>query len=317
MKRLTFLLIASVCSIILGACQEKLEWTVSIDQWAQDTTALKEKEKEKEQEMIPSYEGLMKLSGNLSPWPQGGDCWGDYFFQFVKDNSVVRVYDLSTKTLVQTVTIGNSQRGFVPNCHCNTVCFGTEYYDVEDTFPLIYVSTGYAAGGYTGALVYRITQHNGIFFITLVQTIKFPVDKTSWTEFVPGDDGFAYLCYTTERVIFKVKMPRLKDGDVIITREDAFETYQFTPQPAWMAASLNQDRLFYQGKILYISSEPQSGSPSEFVVLNLEKRERDTIIEFNKIGLTNESESLFVWQGDLYVAFVDKIVKLVNFIDTP
>ncbi len=318
MKRLTFLLIAFVCSIILGACQEKLEWTVSVDQWALDTTALKEREKEreKEQEMIPSFEELMTLSGHMNPHQQGGDCWGDYFFQFVTNNSVVRVYDLSTKTLVQTVTIGNSQRGFVSNCHCNTVCFGTEYYDVEDTFPLVYVSTGYAAGGYTGALVYRITQHNGNFFITLVQTIKFPVDKSSWTEFIPGEDGFAYLCYTSERIIFKVAMPKLGDEDVIITRDDAIETYQFTPQPDWMSTSRNQDRLYYQGKILFISGVPP-GEASAFVALNLETLERETIVDFKKLGLMNESESLFVWQGDLYVAFVDKIVKLVNFINTP
>lgn len=316
MKRLTFLLIASVCSIILGACQEKLEWTVSIDQWAQDTTALKEKEKEreKEQEMIPSYEELMPVNGY---YQQGGDCWSDYFFQFVNNNSVVRVYDLSTKTLVQTVTIGNSQRGFVSNCHCNTVCFGTEYYNVEDTFPLIYVSTGYASGGYTGALVYRITQHKGIFFITLVQTIRFPVGKSSWTEFVPGENGFAYLCYTSQRAIYRVAMPKLKDGDIVISPEDALETFQFTPQPDWMSTSKNQDRLYYKGKILYITGVPQNGEVSAFVALNLEKIERETIIDFKKLGLKNESESLFVWQGDLYVAFVDKIVKLVNFIDTP
>lgn len=312
MKRFVLIIIALVYPILLAACQEKLEWSINIQagdpEPTGDTITVKQ----------PSFEVYMTLSGNLSPWPQGGDCWGDYFFQFVNNNTVVRVYDLSLKSLVQTVTIGGSQRGFVPNCHCNTVCFGTEYYAAEDIFPLIYVSTGYAAGGYTGALVYRITQHNGIFFITLVQTIKFPVEnKSSWTEFIPGDNGFAYLCYTSERIIFKVEMPKIKDGDITISRADAIETFQFTPQPDWMSASLNQDRLFYRGKIVFVSSEPTNGNPSEFIVLNLEERERETIIEFTKIGLMKESESIFVWQGDIYVAFIDKIVKLINFIDTP
>ena len=311
MKRLVLVLSALVGSLIIGACQEKLEWTITDEPNDPDSEEAKEvivKE--------PSFEELMMLPGHMNPHQQGGDSWGDYFFQFVTNNSVVRVYDLSTKTLVQTVTIGGSQRGFVSNCHGNTACFGNEYYDAEDIFPLIYVSTGYASGGYTGALVYRITQHNEVFFITLVQTIKFPVDKSSWTEFVPGEDGIAYLCYTSERIIFKVTMPKLKDGDVIITRDDAIETYQFTPQPNWMSTSRNQDRLFYHGKILYISGVPP-GEASAFVVLNLETLERETIIDFKKIGLNTEPESLFVWQGDLYVAFVDKIVKLVNFIDTP
>lgn len=310
MKRLVLAIFAFIGSLLLGACQEKIDYEIGISVAAGGSEAAGYEE---------SYEfkEIMALPGHLSPHQQGGDCWGDYFFQFVTDNSVVRIYDLSTKLLVQTLIIPVSQRGFVSKCHCNTVCFGTEYYDAEDIFPLIYVSTGYAAGGYTGALVYRITLHNGVFFITLVQTIKFPADYSTWTEFVPGEDGFAYLCYTAEKVIFKIDMPKLKDGDVIIGRNEALETFQFNPPPDWMSTSSNQDRLFYNGKILFVSGVPHTGEASVFVALNLETRERETIIDFKKIGLTQESESLFVWQGDLYVAFVDKIVKLVNFIDTP
>lgn len=305
MKRLALVFVASIGPLMLGACQEKLELQIDIVVGNIEAT-------ENEEAIMPSFEEIMTINGSNS---QGGDCWGDFFFQFSGNNSVVRVYDLATKSLVQTISITSSLKGFVPNCHCNTVCFGTEYYEAEDIFPLIYVSTGYAYDGYTGALVYRITQHNGIFFITLVQTIKFPVDKSSWTEFVPGD-GNAYLCYPGERVIFKIPMPKLKDGDHVISRDDAIETYQFSPQPNWMSSSRNQDRLYYQGKILYISGVPP-GEASAFVVLNLETLERERIVDFMKIGLKSESESLFVWRGDLCVAFKDRIVRLIDFIDTP
>ena len=300
MKRLALVFFASIGSLILGACQDKLEWEIRVDIASGDTEPA---------EYFDSieYEEVMTLK-EVRPTRQGGDSWGDYFFQFSAGNSVVRVYDLLTKTLVQTINITSSLKGFVSNCHCNTVCFGTEYYDVEDFFPLIYVSTGYASGGYTGVLVYRITQHNGTFFITLVQTIRFPVDNSSWTEFVPAGE-FAYLCYTSERVIFKVSMPKLKDGNHVISREDAIETYQFTPQPKWMSTSRNQDRLFYREKILFVSGVPP-GEASVFVILNLETCERERIIDFKKNGLTSEPESIFIWQGDICVAFVDKIVKL-------
>lgn len=301
MKRLALVVFAFVGPLILGACQEKLEWEIEIE--------VRNKGSTDEQQESLRFEEIMPLPGHLSPHQQGGDCWGDYFFQFVTDNSVVRIYDLLTKALVQTLTIPGSQRGFVSNCHCNTVKFGSEYYEAEDLFPLVYVSTGYASNGYTGALVYRIVQNNGTFFITLVQTIKFPVDKSSWTEFVPGDE-FSYLCYTDERVIFKIPMPKLKDGDHIISRDNALETYQFTQQPDWMFTSRNQDRLFHQGRILVTSGVPQSGEASVFFVLNLETCEREKIVDFKKIGLKNEPESIFIWQGDICVAFVDKIVKL-------
>ena len=302
MKRFALVIVALVGPLILGACQEKLEWTIDIE--------VGDEEPSKDDPKQLQFEEIMPISGHLNPHQQGGDSWGDYFFQFVTNNSVVRVYDLATKNLVQTVKIGSSQRGFVSNCHSNSVSFGTEYYEAEDAFPLIYVSTGYAADGYTGALVYRIVQHNGIFFITLVQTIKFPVGSSSWTEFVPAGEH-AYLCYTSDRVIYKLPMPKLKDGDCVINLSDAIETYQFTPQPKWMASSRNQDRLFYQGKIYVISGVPQSGEASVLFVLNLETLERERIYDFKKSGLKNEPESIFIWQGDICVAFIDRIVKIV------
>ena len=300
MKRLVLVFVAILFSLILGSCQEKLDWILDIDVVSGNIEPTEDDE-------TVYYEEIMSVSGGH---PQGGDTWGDYFFQFSTNNSSVRVYDLATKTLVQTVKITSSLKGFVSNCHCNTVCFGKEYYDAEDIFPLIYVSTGYASGGFTGALVYRIVQHNGIFFITLVQTIKFPVGSSSWTEFVPGDE-FAYLCYTTERIIYKIEMPKLKDGDIIIGPDSAIDTYQFSPQPDWMASSRNQDRIFHQGKIYVASGVPQSGEASVLFILNLETQERERIINLKKNGLTKEPESIFIWQGDVCIAFLDKIVKLV------
>ena len=302
MKRFALVFLASIGPLILGACQEKLNLEVEWDIVAGELGATED------EEMI-EFEEIMPLSGNRNPYPQGGDCWGDYFFQFVSNNSLVRIYDLSLKTLVQTMTIPASQRGFVSNCHCNTVCFGSEYFDPEDMFPLIYVSTGYPSGDYMGALAYRITLHDGRFFITLVQTLKFPTENSPWTEFIPAGE-FAYLCYTQERVIFKINMPKLKDGDIIISRNEALETYQFKPQSGWIASSKNQDRMYYQGKIVFPSGAPQAGEASAFIVLNLETCERERIIDFKKNGLTSESESIFIWQGDICIAFVDKIVKL-------
>ena len=301
MKRLALVFIASIGPLVLGSCQEKLEWEeVKFDVVAGNTEPTKYDDSFEYEEIINF--GETRTS-------QGGDSWGDFFFQFNAKNTSVRVYNLSTKSLVQTIEITSSLKGFVPNCHCNSVNFGNEYFDEEDIFPLIYVSTNYAAGGYSGALVYRITQHNGTFFINLVQTIYFPVDGSTWTEFIPSND-YAYLCYTYERVIFKVPMPKLKDGNIIISRDNAIEKYQFSPQPEWMFSSRNQDRIFYQGKIYVISGVPQSGEASVIFALNLETLERESIIDFKKNGLTKEPESIFIWQGNICVAFIDKIVKI-------
>ncbi len=310
MKRVFLTLVSSIiCPFILFSCRGAVGLDFEIN--AENQGGHKEKiaslGKNNDNGDIIDFEEIMTL-GSIR-YAQGGDCWGNYFFQFVQNNFTVRVYDLSTKTLVQSIPIHTSERGFVANSHCNTVCFGTEYYDAEDPFPLIYVSTGYAAGGYTGALVYRITQLNGVFSIHLVQTIKFPVDKSSWTEFILGN-GFAYLYYSSERAFFKYDIPKLEDGDLVLTRDSALDSFQIIDFPRW-AASSEQDHLMFNDKIVYITGIPQSGGAITLVILNIDKQKIERIYDLKKSDLTTEPESIFVWQDDLCVAFVDRIVKLI------
>lgn len=298
-----------ICPFILFSCRGAID--LNFDLSSENQGEVKERTANRgkidENGYFIDFEEIMTL-GSIR-YAQGGDCWGDYFFQFVQNNFTVRVYDLAEKALVQSIPIPPSERGFVSNCHCNTVCFGTEYYDAEDLFPLIYVSTGYVAEGYTGALVYRITQLNGVFSIHLVQTIRFPVDKSSWTEFIPGN-GFAYLYYSSERAFFKYDIPKLEDGDIVLTRDSALDSFRIIDFPRW-AASSEQDHLMFNDKVVYITGLPQSGGAITLVILNIYNQKVERIYDLKKSGLTTEPESIFVWQGDLCVAFVDRIVKLI------
>lgn len=262
-----------------------------------------------EDDAVLEYEDIVPPEIIQSSDVQGGDCWGDFFFQFGTNNTRIRIYDLALQTYAQNLYIKNDLKGFVSSCHCNTVAFGTEYYDAGDLFPLIYVSTGYGVDGYTGALVYRITRNRtGTFAVSLVQTIKFPYMETSWTEFIPAGD-YAYLCYTGGRTVYKVEMPKLKDGDLVfIDPTKALETYRFPPRPSWMGSSKNQDYMFQDGKIIFITGVSQGFSG--LAILDLEKRKWERVINFKKNGLTSEPESIFVWQGNICVALKDRIVKL-------
>lgn len=240
---------------------------------------------------------------------QGGACYGDYLFLFSANNETCWIYNLSTNTLLQTYTIPSDRRGFVSNCHSNTVNFGTEKYDSDDPFPLIYVSTGYASGGYTGALVYRIvaTTENDTttYSLELVQTLKMPQSPSSWTEFVVGDDGNCFICYTNVRTIFRMKLPTLSQGDVIFDLNDALEVYKFTPQPTSWNDSSGQGRIYYKGKIIYVSGVPASGQESLLVTLDLATRTRDVVIDLkNTLGLTSEPENCFIWNGHLCIVFL-------------
>jgi hypothetical protein len=141
-----------------------------------------------------------------------------------------------------------------------------------------------------------------------VQTIKFPDMETSWTEFIPAGK-YAYLCYPGGRTAYKVELPELKDGDLVyIDPSNALETYRFPPRPTWMGSSRNQDYLFYDGKILFITGVWQGFSG--LVILDLKERKWERIINFKKNGLLGEPESIFIWQGSICVALADRIVKL-------
>lgn len=253
---------------------------------------------------VKHYVATKQVSTITSIACQGGACFGDYLFMFKEYNDTCWIYNLRTSALLQTISIPSSERGFVPNCHCNTVNFGTEYYDANDPFPLIYVSTGYASGEYTGALVYRIvaTTENDVttYSLVLVQTLKMP--GTDWTEFVTGEDGFCYLCYTTQRKIYRMKMPKLAEGDVTFNLEQALSTYQFTQQPSWYNGSYNQNRFYKDGKIYVVSGNTEQ--TRLFIVLNLSEEKREVEIDLNAtFGLSGEPETCFIWQDHICIVF--------------
>ena len=257
-----------------------------------------------------SVRTLMNLSNNTSPYSQGGDSYGKYFFQFVAENSLVRVYDLESGELIDSAEIDSENRGFVSNAHCNTVNFSNKFYDPADIFPLVYVSTGYTSGGYSGALVYRIQQSGNSFTFTLVQTIKFPasLQNTLWTEIVVAGENI-YARYTTKREIYQFQTPSLSEGtEVIMDISKALNVYNFAAQPDDWADSANQGCKFWGGKIFALTGSNSTQKRCLFV-LDLASRSRECVIDLPELGLTSEPETLFIYNGHLCVAFIDYIVE--------
>lgn len=251
------------------------------------------------------YVAAKQVSTITSIGCQGGACFGDYLFMFIDGAGTCYIYDLAKSALIQAVT-GIDSSGFFTYCHSNTVNFGTEYYDANDPFPLIYVSVGEATGGYTGALVYRIvaTTENDVttYSLTLVQTLKMP--GTEWTEFVTGEDGFCYLCYTSQRKIYRMNMPKLSDGDITFDLAQALSVYQFTPQPSWYGGSNNQNRFYRDGKIYFVSGSGSSTQAKLFVVLDLATERREVEIDLvNTLGLAGEPETCFIWRDHICIVW--------------
>ena len=253
-------------------------------------------------EIHPEY----TMPRDYNPHPQGGDCWGDYFFQFSNNNSIVRIHNLAEKKYIQELTLSIEDRGFVSNCHCNSVCFGSSYYYDGDEFPLLYVSTGYACDGYTGALVYRVMKENELFTLSLVQTLRFPELDVSWTEFVPAGDE-CYVCYG--KSIYKMPLPSAHAGDVIIDcSKGPIEVFRIPSPPEIMKGCSNQGKMYHNGKLIFPSGMPP-GQPSVLVFLDLKTRTYEYVFSLTDLGLLQEAESIFIWNGKLCVAFLDQVVS--------
>ena len=252
---------------------------------------------------------IMTVKYDYPPSPQGGACWNDFFIQFTADNGIIWIFNLKEKKLIQKCTLLENNRGFVSNCHCNSVCFGSSYFKEGDEFPLLYVSTGYASDGYTGALVYRVIRDKDKFSFSPVQTIRLPVLKSFWTEFIPDGD-YCYVCYTSDTIVYKMRLPSVNDGDVILDgSKDAIEVFQFPPQPEEIKSSRNQGRMFHNGKIIYPSGVPGAGEASILFILDLKTRTYEHIFDFPSMGFPTESESIFFWKDKLCISFVDQIVS--------
>ena len=240
-----------------------------------------------------------KVSEITSETIQGGACFGSILFMFKENNSNVFIYNLDTKTLLQTYTMPDAQKGFVSNCHCNTVNFGTEYYDENDSFPLLYVSTNYASDGNSGVLVYRIVETTvddvTTYSFTLVQTVKIP--GTGWSEFIVGEDGNCFIKFSDIYTIYRMAMPKLSDGDFTFDLDDAMEVYKISPQ-SFSPAS--QNHLYKNGKIYIVAG---AAGAANLFVLDLATRTRDAYVDIYAMGYAREPETIFFWRGMLCVAF--------------
>lgn len=123
---------------------------------------------------------------------QDGAVWGSYLFRFQMDGSC-HVYDLENlkpvapgcyQPAIGMFDLDGSDR-IVP--HCNSVSFGTEFFEEGDEFPLLYcnIYNNYAkqADSRKGmCCVYRILREGDRFWSSLVQIIRlsFVEDPALW-----------------------------------------------------------------------------------------------------------------------------------------
>lgn len=333
MKSIIYLMWILVCFISLFSCSHEHDmledYIIEVEHFPSDTIVPKDTTTQndtiqpkdstnhdvsKKDTLICSYSKYMNISVSYGVG-QGGACYDKYFFQGYSNNASLGVFDLEKKSSLGEIKIPAPAPS--SKIHCNTLNFGTQKYDKNDFFPLLYVSSGYPRNVNGNSLsfiyVYRITMNKNTkgeeeFGITLVQTISLK-GFGYWTEgILDNDHNILWLKYEPggEYKYASFNVPEHKDGDVEVSLEDHITDFSIGKQPF---TSSNQGHLYYKDKILLVSGTSPSTQKLAFIVIDLEKKARDLVIDLVDIGLRSEPENLFFYRDQLMIGYRNSIYK--------
>lgn len=262
-----------------------------------------------------NYEEITTLSTT-----QDGAVWDNYIFMFSGSGNC-SVYTKDTKNLVSSFTLDKNN---ILSPHSNSVCFGTEYYEDGDEFPLLYSNIYNNENGSLPGVcnVYRIQREDTTFTSTLVQVIKigFTEDTEYWPNlsnvrpygnFLVDTDNNKLYCYvmndtTNKTTYFEFELPALSDGTFddtygvnVVTLESTDIISQFNTEYSYYL----QGGCYYNGKIYSLEgfTNDTTNKPT-LRVIDLENKRQVTVIDLYSIGLTVEPEMIFVDENTLYYA---------------
>lgn len=255
---------------------------------------------------------------------QGGAEFNGKAFLF-NGSGGFKVYDLENNAYIGDTYTLEKESGQTDGPHANCVCFGTEYYDEEDTYPLLYVNVYNNIVSRKGTCyVYRIQEGENTFTNTLVQIIKIgftteepwinpstPNNRWDWGNFLVDTDNNKLLVYTIRNTnveategtmrIFKFDLPTLSDGaSVTLSISDIIEYFDVPHEV------IIQDGCYYNGMLF-----SSSGYDTEFPgltgvhVIDLTKKEEISFIKTYPKLNGIEPETLFIYNNLLYYASTD------------
>lgn len=199
--------------------------------------------------------------------------------------------------------------------HCNSACFGTEKFDADDHYPLLYVNAYNNEGLPKGACyVYRLLNNmtTSLQQTILIDFTEDPIwagDGSSvrpYGNFIVDTDNnklYAYVMIDSLNVtrFFKFNLPELSDGSVIhLTTSDIEDYFDI----AWMYYM--QGVTYYNGKV-YASCGFTSANCKLYVVDLLYKKVT-SVLPLG--GFIDEPEGVFVYEDELYVSNAREFFKL-------
>lgn len=234
---------------------------------------------------------------------QGSCVYGNTLFVACNTMSKIAMYDLILKNKIGEIVLSP-----VSTYHCNTINFGKQKYSESDAYPLLYVSMENIAEH--KLIVLHITDSDGTYNAEVVQTITYPnpteslqyypnatVDNENQCIYVIGYIKDSYLEDNSNALrIRKWKLPSLSDGNVTLEIANSLKTFEIP------ALNCTQGSLVHNGNILQCYGAQWAGDGSIYLgMISPGEQNMVTKIKMSDIGYTTEPESVFIWNGGLYI----------------
>ena len=278
----------------------------------------------------------MQLIGMI-PKAQDGAIFGDWLFRFGAGGigNAYRVSDAlkdGWKT-VKAVSFFALDRADEIVPHCNSVCFGSEYYDPGDEFPLLYANiyNNYEkeADKLPGTcLVYRLTRDGETFSTQLVQIIRvgFTNDTGFWNgggvpygNFAVDTAGNRLVVYLMRKNYndtryFLFDLPKVTDGEphetlgvnCVTLEKDDILSYFDGPYSNFV-----QGGVVHDGKLYSVEGRGSKYGEAGLRVVDLNAEKELYIYDFVSRGYPSEPELIdFARDRALYADYAGMLYSL-------
>lgn len=253
------------------------------------------------------------------PVGQSGACYGDYLFIATANLKDIKMYNLRNKSLVyalDTTGFADFLKDSPSVYHCNQACFGPDFYQEGDPFPLLYISQRNNVEGRCFYQVFRIVlpdlegEEYESFSLELVQTIYLPVMtiRNSLGNANLVIDGEKRLMYTYSRnnkstdfnygqcKISVFTLPSFYESKVVYEAMDILDSYYLGCSAVNMQGGVIHDNK------LYIGQGYKSCGYINLRIVDLENKKLEKTVDLLNAGFTQEPEGLYVYDNRLMMS---------------
>lgn len=243
-----------------------------------------------------TIEKLFRFSSQSKTGLQGSAIFNNKMFQCHHSNNIIDVIDLEKKKVIYSIPLEPEEL-----VHCNNVNFGPGFYDMTDTYPLLYIQQR----GYENKLnAYRIiSEGDSIFSAHFIQFILFYSCKSSVTAINRSKNLLhVFFPLNGHTHIATLEMPPFSDKNDIVDIKNATNILYLPLNKVIQDTACDDNYLYFLCGY---------GGEGELWQINMENFEAK-IIHFPDFNISNEPEGIDCYDNEILVSFIGRNVYRIK-----